>query len=101
MQRPSGFVCRTLLLLFCMRILSLKLSCCSVVAADRTTALSTRGAARHRQGLQDVVEKAAEHLDPTTIMAAETAVGFFVHCKLVVESPCLSKNQLNGPTELR
>ena len=48
-----------------------------------------------------VVEEAAEHPEPTTIMGAVVAIGFFIHCKLVVEPRTLILNELGGLVELR
>ena len=48
-----------------------------------------------------VVEEAAEHSEPTTLMAAETTAGCFVHSELVDVSRCLIQIVLDGPNELR
>ena len=48
-----------------------------------------------------VVEEAAEHPDPTTVMGAVVAICFFIHCELVVESRILFLNELGGLVDLR
>jgi hypothetical protein len=50
---------------------------------------------------QEVVEKVAEHSEPTTVTAAVVAAGLFDHYKLFVDSRCLCQTVLRSLDELR